>query len=182
MFTNGVILEEIAIIKGALYAIHWPEEEDHSLDQMAESYNDVEYLSAYFNKNAEKLKYFKRPSYTPEDAVIRTQKEVNALIQKLARLAKGDQQAGNLDDLFKPLHATEAYNHSRYYTDVKAKGHRYRAPWIRVYAVKCDENLYVVTGYGIKLVQDMRDDPDLVNELTKLELATEYLKSTGMID
>jgi len=155
----------------------------NSLDQMAIWYNDAEFLDEYFNENAEKLTYYNNPSYTPQDAAIRTQQEATALIRELKALATngltGD--GGSLDDLFEPLHAVEAYSHPRYYTDVKAKGYPNEAPWLRVYAVKCDDNLYVITGFGLKLVQDMRDDPNLVNELRKLEKATEYLDSIGMI-
>ncbi len=150
---------------------------------MAIWYNDAEFLNEYFNEHAGKLTYYNNPSYTPQDAAIRTQQEATALTQELKALATdgltGD--GGSLDDLFEPLHAVEAYNHPRYYTDVKAKGYPNEAPWLRVYAVKCDDNLYVITGFGLKLVQDMRDDPDLVNELRKLEAATEYLDSIGMI-
>ena len=150
---------------------------------MVISYNDAEFLDEYFNENAEKLIYYVNPSYTPQDAAIRTQREATALIQELKTLATdgltGD--GGSLDDLFEPLHSVEVYSHPRYYTDVKAKGYPDEAPWLRVYAVKCDYNLYVITGFGLKLVQEMRDDPDLVIELRKLELATDYLDSIGMI-
>lgn len=150
---------------------------------MAVLYSDAEFLDKYFNENAEKLRYFNNPSYTPQDAAIRTQQEATALIQELKALATNDltEDGSSLDDIFELLHTVEAYNHPRYYTDVKAKGYPDEAPWLRVYAVKCDDNLYVVTGFGLKLVQDMRDDPDLVIELQKLESATYYLDSIGMI-
>jgi len=159
------------IIENSLYAILWTGEEYNSLDQMAISYNDAEFLNQYFNENAEKLKYYNNPPCTPQDAVIRTQQEATALIQELKTLATEDltKDGDSLDDIFEQLHAVEAYNHPRYHTDVKAKGYPDEAPWLRVYAVRCDENLYVITGFGLKLVQDMRDDPDLVIELQKLE-------------
>ncbi len=176
-------MELETIIENSLYAILWEKEEYNSLDQMAVWCNDAEFLDEYFNEHAEKLTYYVNPSYTPQDAAIRTQREATALIQELKALATESltENGDSLDDIFEPLHAVEAYNHPRYHTDVKAKGYPNEAPWLRVYAVKCDDNLYVITGFGLKLVQDMRDDPDLVIELQKLELATNYLDSIGMI-
>jgi len=180
-FTSEIALE--TIIEDALYAILWEGELHNSLDQMAISYTDAAFLHQYFHENVEKLTYYKNPSYTPSDAAMRTQREAIALIQELKDLAS-DSLTGNsnsLDDLFEPLHAVDVYSHPRYYTDVKAKGYPDEAPWLRVYAVKCDDDLYVITGFGLKLVRDMRDDPELVTELQKLEIATDYLRSIGMV-
>lgn len=175
-------MELESITEGILYAILWEGEMDNSLDQMGILYTDVEFLNQYFHENEEKLTYYKKPSYTPQDAVIRTQREAVALIQKLKDLASDSLEDGNsLDGLFKQLHTVEGYSHPRYHTDVKAKGRPYEAPWIRVYAVKCDDNLYVITGFGLKLVRNMRDDPELINQLRKLEKATQYLRSERMM-
>ncbi len=182
MLTFALNLELDTIIEDALYAILWEGEEHNSLDQMSILYTDAQFLHQYFHENAEKLTYYENPSYTPQDAAIRTQQEAVTLIHELKKLATDGLEDGNsLDDLFEPLHTVDAYNHSRYYTDVKAKGHPDEAPWLRVYAIKCDDNLYVVTGFGLKLVRDMRDDTELVKELKKLETATQYLRSLGMI-
>jgi len=166
-----------------LYAIQWEDQVYNSLDQMAILYTDVEYLESYFDKNSEKFEYYKARSYSLEEAVMRTIKEANELIKEIKNLASENIKEGDesLDDLFKPLHTPEAYNHPRYHTDVKAKGHPDEAPWLRVYAIKCDDNFYVITGFGIKLVRDMREDSNLVLELNKLQKATDFLKSIGMI-
>jgi len=184
MYIFAADLDLHTIIEDALYAIQWHEDaEDDILEEMSVAYNDAEYLYQYFNENADKLKFYKNPTYSPQDAAVRTQKEADALIQEIKELATDGLQGNgkSLDDLFERLHTDDAINHPRYYTDVKAKGYPNEAPWVRVYAVKCDENLYVITGYGIKLVRDMRDDPELRQELIKLEKATEFLKSIMMI-
>lgn len=183
MLTFVPEMELNTIIEGALYAIHWDEEDHDSLDQMAIDLTDISYLQDYFNINQEKLKYYRNPSYTPEEAVIRTAKEANELIQELRKNAILSTQgkSPDLDYLFERLHTNDAPSNARFYTDFKAKGFPGTAPWIRVYAVKCDDNLYVITGYGIKLVRDMRHDSDLRQELTKLGLATRYLDEIQMI-
>jgi len=153
-------LERETIIENSLYAILWEGEEDNSFDQMAILYNDAEFLNEYFNEHIKKLTYYVNPSYTPQDAAIRTRREATALTQELKALATEGliKDGRSLDDIFKPLHAVGAYNHPRYHTDVKAKGDWDEAPWLRVYAIKCDDNLYVITGFGLKLVKLTREE------------------------
>jgi hypothetical protein len=185
MLTFAPDLELSTIIDGSLYSIQWQDdEEDNIFDQMAILYNDAQYLYQYFETHADKLKYYKRQAFTPEDAAIRTAKEADALIQEIKQLSVQGLEGGpkSLDDLFERLHSEKVNFHPRYYTDVKAKGYSEDAPWVRVYAVKCDDNLYVITGFGIKLVKDMRDDQFLLLELDKLKKATIYLKKIQMLD
>jgi hypothetical protein len=185
MFTFAPDLELDTIIEGSLYGIQWDtEEQDDILEQMSILYTDAQYLDQYFQDNADKLKYYKRQAFSPKDAAIRTAKEADALIQELKQLSEEGLGGGpkSLDDLFERLHSEKVNFHPRYYTDVKAKGYPEDAPWVRVYAVKCEDNLYVITGFGIKLVKDMRDDPDLLLEIDKLEAATIYLKKIQMLD
>ncbi|NBC24803.1 MAG: hypothetical protein GVX78_04220 [Bacteroidetes bacterium] len=165
------------IVLGGLYAIKWPESGNHCLDEMAERLTDVEYLYEYFEKNEDKLSFY---GDTIDNAVRKTIAEADELIQELLDLANAESAAAaNLDELFMPLHKVEAFNHSRFYTDFKAKG--YKAPWVRIYAVKCEPNNYVITGYGIKLVRRMQDDAKLYAELKKLERATNFLKENGIL-
>jgi len=48
-------LELETIIENSLYAILWEGENYNSLDQMAISYNDAQFLDEYFNEHTEKL-------------------------------------------------------------------------------------------------------------------------------
>lgn len=180
MFTFEGEIKLDRIIEGALYAIRWPSDQCNCWVEMADRLQDVEYLTDFFTEHREKLGYFKK-SIT--DAVWRTRNESNELIQELLKMAKNatTTQEPDLEALFEPLHRKEGYLHSRFHTDYKVKGHPDDAPWVRIYAVRCDENLYVITGYGIKLVRQMKDDPLLVIELNKLEKVTGFLKTLGML-
>lgn len=180
MFTFEGEIKLDRIIEGALYAIRWPSDQYNCWSQMAEKLQDVEYLNDFFTEHQEKLGFFQ---VSVTDAVWRTRKESNDLLQELLDLAHNAEagQEPDLEALFEPLHLEEGYQHPRFYTDYKAKGDSRTAPWVRIYAVKCNENLFVITGYGIKLVRQMKDDPLLVEELKKLDKATEYLKTLGML-
>ncbi len=172
-------MELETIIDGSLYAIKWDGDTLNSLDLMAETYDDLEYLFEYFSKNKDLLKYFWQQTTIPFEAAKRTKIEGNALIQKI--LKSSEDESVSLNDIFLPLHSFEYYNHPGFHTEVKAKGYEDTAPWVRVYAIKCDDNLYVITGFGLKLVQKMKDDLHFKKELKKLEKAADFLKSKGLL-
>ncbi len=173
-------LELDTIISDCLYAIKWDAKEFNEFDSMANDYNDSEFLLEYFTKHKDKLKYFKYQTIIPYEAAIRTQKEANTLLSEILELESSDSPIFILNEIFEPLHSVEAFQHPRFHTDVKAKGYEDTAPWVRVYAVKCEDS-YVITGYGLKLVKDMRDDELLIKELEKLDKATQYLKNIMML-
>lgn len=180
MFTFAAPNDIKEIVAGCLFAVRWSVESEHELDQMAELLSDAEYLYEYFERYEKRLSYF---HVSIDEAVRKTMREANQLIQELYDLSNHsrDFEKPDLDELFEPLHKPEAYGNSRYKSDYKAKGEQNTAPWVRIYAVRCDENFYVITGFGIKLVRQMKEDPLLENELNKLERATNYLREIGMI-
>ena len=80
-----------------------------------------------------------------------------------------------LESFFKPLNDLE--------TGIRVlslqKGRRYS---LRIYAIKIDSNLFVITGGAIKLVHKMSEHVDTRNEKNKLEAAKAYLKRNGVSD
>jgi hypothetical protein len=56
----------------------------------------------------------------------------------------------------------------------KAKNH-----WVRIYAIRIDQNLFVITGGAIKLTRTMNDRDHLLKELDKLELVKGFLERRG---
>lgn len=178
MLTFAEPMEVVEVVDSVLFAIRWSADRSHELDELAEKLADVEFLNIYFEAHESRLGYFK---ISVETAVLRTAKEARLLLQELYDFAKNSSanETPDLDGLFEPLHKTEAYQHPRFYTDFKAKG--IDAPWVRVYAVKLDDNIYVISGFGIKLVKRMQEDEQLMEELNKLEKATQYLKNLGML-
>ncbi len=169
----------VTIIEDALYAIHWPNSHLHELDQMAELLTDVEYVTNYFNRFPKGLEYH---NISILEAVVRTRKEATQIINELFEVSEASLigKEPDLDNLFEKLHKPEYYEHHRYYTDCKLKG--LEAPWVRIYAIKVDQNVYVITGFGIKLVLKMQDDPLLLDELKKLESASLFLKEIGVLN
>ncbi|NLA24310.1 MAG: hypothetical protein GX879_05015, partial [Bacteroidales bacterium] len=53
---------------------------------------------------------------------------------------------------------------------------------LRYYAIKIDDNCFLITGGAIKMSQKMQEHPDTNNELKKLNKAKEYFKEIGVFD
>ena len=59
---------------------------------------------------------------------------------------------------------------------------RSHASWLRVYAVRVDTNMFIVTGGAIKLTRTMQERSHTQLELDKLNRCRDYLKDQGVFD
>lgn len=50
-----------------------------------------------------------------------------------------------------------------------------RPSWLRIYAIRVDVNLFVISGGAIKLTPTMNETDHLILELDKLEITKQYL-------
>jgi len=188
------------IIEGCLYAIKIiAEAQDlEDKDETDESYNaqdeferlfsnwsDTAYLYEFFEVNYNDLNsgYYKE-KFSIEQAVFRTLEEAALLEQKLYNIAEKGQNHPlvNLQNIFKPLHKNENHvypppslQHS------KAYGTQRRS-WLRVYALRIDKNLFIITGGAIKLTRDMNTRQHLIAELDKLNHVKQFLITQNIID
>lgn len=89
----------------------------------------------------------------------------------------------NLDELFRHL---EPYRTK----DVllgkeKAKGEftNRHSSWLRIYAIKCTDGFYIITGGAIKLTKTMQERTHTLNELRKkMEEVRNFLLANNIID
>ena len=56
------------------------------------------------------------------------------------------------------------------------------ASWLRVYAIRLEPNVYIVTGGAIKLTRTMQERAHTIIELEKLNSCKEFLKANGVFD
>ena len=54
--------------------------------------------------------------------------------------------------------------------------------WLRIYAIKLEDGIYVITGGAIKLTKSMNEAENTNEELKYLEQCKNYLKSINVID
>lgn len=81
-----------------------------------------------------------------------------------------------LELYFIPLQDSE---HKRKLAFQKGKIRRNK---LRLYAIKIDDDCYVITGGAIKMSQKMDEHADTANELHKLKTARVYLNANGVFD
>ena len=88
----------------------------------------------------------------------------------------------NLDNLFRPL--SPDFDRAMELTREKARNwNRERhASWLRVYAIRLEKNVFVITGGAIKLTQTMQERPHTWEELKKMDRCREFLKTNGIFD
>ena len=88
----------------------------------------------------------------------------------------------NLDLLFKHL------ENSRYSEMFLGKEKAYGAgsykhsSWLRIYAIKIETGVYLITGGAIKLTAKMEERRHTLAELAKMECVRNYLMDNGVYD
>ncbi len=173
-------MEIVRIFANHLYAVRYEPKKPDEFEKLFNSWNDIEHLEDFFEKNIEDLQsnFFKITNV--EDAVFSTLAEAKNLEQKLKTLSESSNKelAESLDTLFIPL--------DKQRTEIeleksKAYGIK-RKSWLRVYAIRVDNELYIITGGAIKLTATMNEREHTARELQKLSRTVDFLKEQGIID
>lgn len=152
----------------SLLSVQYDEFEDHAFNILFDRWNNVEFLHAFFKEHQQDLR-----GVTVQQAIEQTLDDAEQLEQKLLDVAEGDIK---LQTLFKPL-SNRDYR-LKPYQKSKAYG-RLRQSWLRIYAIRILDDLYVVTGGAIKLTQAMQERSHTLEQLDRLRQARDYLMGRG---
>ncbi|MBR1543795.1 MAG: hypothetical protein IJ626_02745 [Muribaculaceae bacterium] len=169
--------ERIIEGKDHLWAVRDMAKPKNELALLFDTWNDMEYLMQFFIDNFRDLKemfHIERISDAIEDTLDDA--------EQLERLILDIPFTDNLDELFKPLGTMDMS--VRELTREKARnwdriGH---ASWLRVYAIRLEENVFVITGGAIKLTRTMQERQHTQEQLDKLNHCRQYLISNGVFD
>ena len=168
------VINIFEVVKESLYSVQYDSETTHELKRIFDLWNDPEYLEAYFEANKLILDNAFWQGISVEEAVLYTKKEVVLLEEELLTIAESGKSNSdeNLSTLFKPLKNNplkiEKYEKS------KLKGEP-PARWLRIYAIRIEPNLFLISGGAIKLTKTMNEDSYLKIELQKLEVVKSFL-------
>ncbi len=88
----------------------------------------------------------------------------------------------HLDELFKPLDITDKRMSELTREKARNWDRDRHASWLRIYAIRLEPNVYVVTGGPIKLSRTMQEREHTALELDKLNRCKAYLKANGVFD
>jgi hypothetical protein len=173
-----MLFERVIKDKDHLWAVRDMSKPKNELALLFQSWNDIGYLVDFFMDNLYDLQgYFHIERIS--DAIEDTMDDA----QQLERLILDIPYTENLDELFKPL-GSVADMTIRELTREKARnwdrqGH---ASWLRIYAIRLEKNVFVVTGGAIKLTRTMQERTHTQELLDKLNRCQQYLRDNGVFD
>ena len=151
--------------------------EEDILTRTLSNWVNIDFLTKFFTENSEDLdRYFKITNI--DEAIYDTVADaasLSCLILDVSPMA-------NLDMLFRPLEPSR-YSEMTLSRE-KAKGKRVSGhpSWLRLYAIKLDKGVFLVTGGAIKLTHLMDERQHTLEELKRMEQVRNYLLDNGVID
>lgn len=170
MKINGIF----TLVPGSLYSAQFAGESDHAFVNVFKLWRDAAYLDAFFAEHDEDLLSFWE-YMSIQEAIDITEREAARLESQILACARKGAHGGldNLSAMFIPLHARPMSGGDL--EKCKARGFR-RQSWLRIYAVRIDVNMFVVSGGAIKLTRTMHERAHLFQELVKLEKVCQFLR------
>ena len=160
-----------------LWSVRYDGDSDNILYRLFDQWDDAEWLRTFFKEHFNDLVgYFKVTSIN--QAVLDTMEDRDTLECLLLDLSPDD----NLDALFKPL---ENFRTSEMLLGKeKARpGRKERhTSWLRLYAIKLDKGMYLITGGAIKLTFHMDEREHTRRELQNLEKVRAFLMEQQVFD
>lgn len=161
---------------GRLWAVKYDEDDVNVLGILFRNWGDVDWLADFFISN--KVDLERNFQITNVDRAIydtlQDAEELECMILDLA--ADSD-----LDRMFRPLN--NMITSELLLGKEKAKGNRYTHPsWLRLYALKLEKGVYLITGGAIKLTHTMQERSHTLKELERMEMVRNHLIDNGVTD
>lgn len=154
----------VRIFADRLFVFHYPHETNNEFERLMGAWTDVSYLHDFAKKNE----------------VVHVNKFIENILQNAEEIQDYLENINRDNEpygfYFEPLQISEQ-------TKILAfqKG-KIRRNQLRFYAIKIDDNCFVITGGAIKMSKKMQEHPDTDNELKKLREARAFLNKSAVFD
>lgn len=162
-------MEIVRIFADQLTSFRYDTDQPDEFSRLFSQWQDPEFLYTFFTEHIEDLQSGFFGAVSLPAAIRQTRDQARKLEQRVLHLAS--ETPTNLDSIFEPLRLEEPIELTR----SKAKG-----AWMRIYAIKLQPNVYVVTGGAIKLTRSMQDRDHTMLELRKFERCKDFLREQGV--
>lgn len=170
-----IFVDESGNTADGLYAIKYDGEKRNEYDNFIELGEDVPKLFSFFKENLDDLNAPFYNGISVHNAVMQTIDEVRGIESELLAVTEtGNTQ--KLQILFKELNNDDGKIFPLQKSKSKAKLKKVKHPWVRIYAIRIDENTFIITGSTIKLTKRMGDREHTRKELEKFEKVLNFLK------
>ncbi len=177
-------MEIIEVIPPYLYSVKYDEESLDEYHRIFRDWSDVNLLVDFFRLNADYLNQpFWRDCFSEaEDAAKDVIVDANALERYIKQLAdnvrNGDKP--DFETYFHPLEGKYIYE----WRLIPMKGYGMGKPtFIRLYAIRMEENCYLLVYGGLKLGDKIQNSPGLKDEVFKrIDRTFAFMKREGITD
>lgn len=160
-----------------LWAVEYQNEATNCFDALFSQWYDMNWLLSFFKLNLHDLQSFFRITNVYQ-AVMETVEEAKRLECLMLDIAP----EANLDLLFKHLENNRYFEMSLGKMKAYGDGGYCHPSWLRIYAIKIESGIYLVTGGAIKLTATMGERSHTLTELAKMEYVRNYLLDNGVFD
>ena len=160
-----------------LWSAWYEGETDNALYMLFEQWNDVTWLREFFKANMDDLtSYFK---ITDVNEAIYDTIEDSERLQCLIMDISPD---ADLDKLFRPLENNRFADMLLGKEKARLRDFDRHVSWLRIYAIKLEPGVYIITGGAIKLTRTMQEREHTLRELTKMEQVRQFLLDKSIVD
>lgn len=162
---------------GNLWAVRYDGKSDNALSMVFNQWTDVLYLRSFFKQNWSDMSSF----YKIKDlrtAIEDTIEDSDELESLLLSLSSED----DLDSLFHPLENFRITEMLLGREKARLKRTISHSSWLRIYAIKLEQGVYIITGGAIKLTLRMDEREHTRRELKKMEKVRQYLLEENIVD
>lgn len=177
-------MEIIEIYPDHLYSVKYDDCDTDEYNLLFEEWSDKDYLLQFFNENAAFLDndIWGRLKNQPELAAASVIEDAYELESKINKLCENSRSGENpdLETLFRPLDGKYIF----VWDMIPVKGYGCKRPsFIRLYAIKMDVNVYLITCGGLKLESKIQNSPGIKDTVfVKIDKTIEFLKNMGITD
>lgn len=170
-------MELVPIFDKVLYAIKYEGETKDEFRRLFDLWADPEYLEEFFEQNIEDITNGYYGTISVEGAIFETYDYAETFEKKLVDLSKLSTagKLSGLENIFKPLDDLQP-------TVLQLNPSKSREIWLRIYALRVETNIYIITGGAIKLTKKMSDRPHTNEELRKIASCRDFLFANGIVD
>jgi len=158
----------VSIFGDKLFAFQYSSEAMNEFHRLFSCWTDLDYLEQFLVQNKDDL-----GGYSIEEMIKQIVDDANKIDDKLYFLTRNNTYS--LNSFFKPLDNREY----QFKLLSKRKG---RINYLRLYALRIDDNCFVITGGAIKLTQFMDERKHTKDELEKIDACKRYLNELGVFD
>jgi hypothetical protein len=168
------IVDIFAVVNNSLFSVQYEGEGINEFRRLLTLWNDIEYLRSLLNEHSKDLETDFWGDISVRQAALNIRRDASNLERKLIELAKEGltNRYETLSQLFKPL--DDRSTGQRDFENHKSYGIA-KPSMIRLYAIRLDNNRYVISGGAIKLCKGMERE-HLQYELRKLQVTHDFCR------